>query len=100
VRSGKLRVRVTTTPPLDVVLEAGSAQAIPPGVDHWMDSVGRVSVSVEDLVVDRSASMTADESESQMDEPGDPACWAGLLCPECGGVAGDGSGHRPECSAR
>ena len=30
---------------------------------------------------------------------GDPACWAGLICPECGGVAGDGTGHHPGCAA-
>ena len=31
------------------------------------------------------------------DDGGDPACWAGLLCPACGAVL-DGSGHRPGCS--
>ncbi len=30
---------------------------------------------------------------------GDPACWAGLICPECDGVLGDGDGHRPGCPA-
>ncbi|HLI24072.1 MAG TPA: DUF3565 domain-containing protein [Acidimicrobiales bacterium] len=33
------------------------------------------------------------------DEGGDPACWAGLVCAACGAVAGDGTGHRPGCSA-
>ncbi len=36
-------------------------------------------------------------TEIAPDEGGDPACWAGLLCPECGAVL-DGKGHRPGCS--
>jgi hypothetical protein len=31
------------------------------------------------------------------DRAGDPACWAGLLCPECGVVL-DGSPHQEDCS--
>jgi TetR/AcrR family transcriptional regulator, lmrAB and yxaGH operons repressor len=31
-------------------------------------------------------------------EGGDPACWAGLLCEECGVVLAEGK-HRPTCSA-
>lgn len=34
--------------------------------------------------------------EIKPDEGGDPACWAGLLCPECGAVL-DGGSHRPGC---
>lgn len=37
--------------------------------------------------------------EEQAEAGGDPACWAGIVCPECGGVAGDGTGHRPGCPA-
>ncbi|MGC2484785.1 MAG: hypothetical protein WA359_00870 [Acidimicrobiales bacterium] len=29
---------------------------------------------------------------------GDAACWAGLLCEECGVILTDGV-HRPECSS-
>ncbi|MGH9078862.1 MAG: DUF3565 domain-containing protein [Acidimicrobiales bacterium] len=37
------------------------------------------------------------------DEPsdvqgGDPACWAGQICEDCGAVL-DGTGHRPGCEA-
>jgi len=32
-------------------------------------------------------------------EGGDPACWAGLLCEECGVVIAEGP-HRPTCRAR
>lgn len=35
------------------------------------------------------------EPADERDQGGDPACWAHLVCPECGGVA-DGS-HRPGC---
>jgi hypothetical protein len=28
---------------------------------------------------------------------GDPACWAGLLCPECGAVLTGGDPHRAGC---
>ncbi len=31
-------------------------------------------------------------------EGGDAACWAHLVCPDCGAIAGDG--HRPDCRAR
>jgi TetR/AcrR family transcriptional regulator, lmrAB and yxaGH operons repressor len=37
--------------------------------------------------------------ESVSSQVGDPACWAGLLCEECGVVLADGP-HRPTCSAR
>ncbi|MHB1929596.1 MAG: hypothetical protein ACYDEN_06200 [Acidimicrobiales bacterium] len=31
------------------------------------------------------------------EEGGDPACWAGLLCPECAAVVGRGEQHTPGC---
>jgi hypothetical protein len=34
--------------------------------------------------------------EDDFEEGGDPACWAGLLCPDCGAVL-DGSPHRERC---
>jgi uncharacterized protein DUF3565 len=36
---------------------------------------------------------------SVQDEGGDPACWAGLVCPDCGAIV-DGGGHRPGCRTR
>lgn len=36
--------------------------------------------------------------EVEADEGGDPACWAGLTCPECGAITTDGY-HRPGCPA-
>jgi AcrR family transcriptional regulator len=37
-------------------------------------------------------------SHTESPEGGDPACWLGLLCEECGVVIAEGS-HRPTCSA-
>jgi hypothetical protein len=30
---------------------------------------------------------------------GDPACWAHLVCADCGAVVGPGGGHREGCAA-
>lgn len=37
------------------------------------------------------------EDPGGADDGGDPACWAGLLCPDCGVVL-DGGPHRPPCT--
>jgi len=45
------------------------------------------------------AELVGPRSSSRSDaEGGDPACWAGLLCPKCGIVL-DGSPHRADCRA-
>ncbi len=33
-----------------------------------------------------------------VDSPGEPACWAHLVCPQCGGVLTEG--HSPGCEVR
>ena len=38
-----------------------------------------------------------DRAEGPAPLGGDPACFADRVCPECGGVAGDGPGHKPGC---
>ena len=98
VHAGRLRFVAATTPTLDVELEAGSTQGIPPEVTHEVEPLGAVRFSVEFLAVDRTGGAGTEVAE--VDEPvpeGDPACWAGLLCPECGAVVESGY-HRPGCS--
>ena len=100
VHDGRLRFEAATTPTIDVELEAGSTQAIPPEVFHEVEPLGAVRCSVEFLAVDRAGPAGAGDVEidTLMTESGDPACFAGLLCPECGAVV-DGGLHRPDCRA-
>jgi tellurite methyltransferase len=100
VQGGRLRFGAATTPTIDVELEAGSTQAIPPEVLHEVEPLGAVRCSVEFFAVDRAGQAGTEEAESNalVTEGGDPAWWAGLLCPECGAVV-DGGFHRPDCSA-
>ena len=98
MESGRLRFAAATTPPIDVELEAGSTQGIPPEVIHEVEPLGAVRFSVEFFAVDRTGGAGTEAAE--VDEPvaeGDPACWLGLLCPECGAVV-EGGYHRPGCS--
>jgi hypothetical protein len=48
----------------------------------------------------------SDETDSELvardeteDAGGDPACWAHLLCPECGAMLVDGVVHAADCPA-
>ena len=49
VREGRIRFRADTSPPLDVVVEAGSSQPIPPETDHDVEPQGDARFSVEFL---------------------------------------------------
>ena len=46
----------------------------------------------------RAAHETRPAAELEEYEGGDPACWAGLVCQECGAVIAEG--HRSGCSYR
>jgi tellurite methyltransferase len=98
LREGRLRFTMAAIPPLEVELEgAGATQAIPPGVDHFVQPLGSVRLLIEFLAVDRQPGSNEGPSQPlDFTSGGDPACWAGLLCPECGAVL-DGSSHRPGC---
>jgi tellurite resistance-related uncharacterized protein len=74
----------------EVLLDAGDARGIPPDCEHEVHPLGPVRCSIEFFEVDRSTGRP-------LEEGGDPACWAGLLCPECGAVENQGW-HRPGCS--
>jgi hypothetical protein len=50
VHDGRLRFRAATVPPLDVVVEAGRSQPIPPDLDHEVVPEGGVRFSVAFLV--------------------------------------------------
>jgi formiminotetrahydrofolate cyclodeaminase len=106
VGDGRLRFSAATGPKIEVVLGPGDVQAIPPDVEHEVLPLGPVRFSVEFLAVDRfeegGTERTADETELTKrrvpEEGGDPACWAQLLCPECGAVLEDDS-HPSSCHA-
>jgi tellurite resistance-related uncharacterized protein len=103
VRRGRLQFVASTAPPISLVLGPGSTQAIPPDVEHHVRPLGAVSFSIDFLGVDEHdpgapAGDVTPPAQPVPDEGGDPACWAGLLCPECGVVL-DGGSHREGCQA-
>ncbi|HUN32910.1 MAG TPA: DUF3565 domain-containing protein [Trebonia sp.] len=90
VRSGALRFSMNGEPPLSLELDSdSSAQAIPPGIYHEVEPVGSVRFHIDFFTVDRSVSPLGVSG-------GDPACWAGLLCPSCGAVLTEAP-HRDGC---
>jgi tellurite methyltransferase len=93
VKEGRLLFSMASEPRLEVELtHQTGAQAIPPDIEHEVSPIGPVRFSIEFLAVDRTAAAGGSA------EGGDPACWAGLVCPECGAVTADGY-HRPGCAA-
>jgi tellurite methyltransferase len=106
VHQGKLRCSLSTPSTLDVVLGPDSEQAIPPDVQHHVEPLGPVRCSIDFFTIDRSDAIgdpskgEADEDRSTrrspLDEGGDPSCWLGLTCPDCGAVV-DGGLHREGC---
>jgi hypothetical protein len=110
VRLGQLRFVMQSDPALDVVLHSGSTQAIPPEVPHEVQPLGPVHFSIDFFSVtahnptkapmDRGGGGTDDARHTlhTREEGGDPACWAHLLCPDCGTVL-DGGPHLPHCPA-
>ena len=104
VGRGRLRYTAATAPAIRVELREGETQAIPPELDHEVEPLGAVSFVVEFFVVDRgSQSHTGIEGRrvdprEPTEQGGDPACWAGLICPECGAML-DGGEHRGGCPA-
>lgn len=49
VQEGRIRFRARTSPPLDVIVEAGGSQPIPPETDHDVEPEGHVRFFVEFL---------------------------------------------------
>ena len=95
-------------------MTAGATRVIPPDFEHQVEPVGDVEFWIEFLAVDRAAQADhgqadpgqADPAQADhggsspladpADQGGDPACWANLLCPECGAVM-DGNPHKAGC---
>ncbi len=104
VREGRLRFCLESDPPLAVELDPSSAhQAIPPDVDHEVQPLDRVRFSVDFFAIERSehaahVSRSDEPDVPATEEGGDPACWASLLCPDCGAVL-PADPHRPDCPA-
>jgi tellurite methyltransferase len=94
VHEGRLRCTIATAPPIDVVVTPAKTQALPPEVDHAVTPEGSVRFSVRFFAVDRSGGRA---TGVDVEEGGDPACWSGLLCLECGAVSGPEDHHRPGC---
>lgn len=102
VHTGRLRFTAATAPAIEVELGAGASQGIPPGVEHEIEPLGVVRFVVEFFAVDRDrqpsehTDRNPGEPSKSMDMGGDPACWAGVVCPECGAIT-DGGPHRLGC---
>ncbi len=105
VHTGNMRFIMSTEPPIDAVLGPGSSQAVPPEVDHEVRLMGSVRFTIDFLAVfprrpamDRESKPGAGRPSDSVksDAGGDPACWAALLCSECGAVL-DGGAHHPDC---
>ncbi len=104
VHDGGLRFAAATTPAIHVELGKGETQVISPGVEHEIEPLGVVRFSVEFFTVDRGDQPYEPTESGEVevgelaDEGGDPACWARLVCPECGAIL-NGGDHRAGCPA-
>ncbi|MGA2306423.1 MAG: DUF3565 domain-containing protein [Acidimicrobiales bacterium] len=103
VHDGRLRFAAAALA-IEIELGAGATHVIPPGVEHEVEPLGAVRFAVEFFAVVRGrqpyerAERRRVEAGEPADEGGDPACWAGLVCPACGAIA-DGGRHRAGCPA-
>jgi tellurite methyltransferase len=97
VLSGRIRFTWSAEPGAGRLLEAGATQGIPPGVPHRVEPLGPVQVAMDFFEVPEMEDRTI--SAETTDEGGDPACWAEMVCEECGAVVGPDP-HRPGCSRR
>jgi len=97
LRHGRLRLTLATVGGLELELAGhGATHGIPPDLDHAVEPLGRVRFSIDLLAASAPATGGSVPTKEPPGQGGDPACWAGMLCPECGIVLDD-SPHRSGC---
>jgi tellurite methyltransferase len=102
VHDGHLRFAARTEPEMVTVLSAGSTQAIPPEVEHEIEPLAGVRFSIDFFSIteeDAAGRSNRTPHGRDFESAGDTACWAHLLCEECGAVL-DGGPHAMECNRR
>jgi tellurite methyltransferase len=82
VRAGRLRFRARTAPPIERVLVPGEAQPIPSEVAFDVEPLGHAQFTIEWFA--RRSHDAGKATRFADSEGGDPACWAHLICPDCG----------------
>jgi len=95
VRHGQLRFTLRTAPELDVIVGPDAIQAIPPEIEHVVHLLGPVRFSIHFLSIPRH-DPGVELRPHLNDEGGEAACYAHLLCQECGAVL-DGGAHMGSC---
>lgn len=96
VRRGRLIFRAETSPPIDEELGEGAVQAIPPAVAHSVELMPGTSIQIGFWQVVPFAERQLPEHATGSEEGGESACWAHLVCPECGVLSGEE--HRAGCA--
>lgn len=97
VHEGNLRFVAQTEPVLNVIVGSGSTQTIPPGVEHNVKPLDHVCFSIDFLSIPEARTGHDDVTvQEPPGEGGETACWAHLICTECGTVL-DGGPHVDDC---
>ncbi|HEY5265972.1 MAG TPA: DUF3565 domain-containing protein [Acidimicrobiales bacterium] len=101
VHRGRLRFTSRGEVDVDVIIDSSATQAIPPGLDHSLGTSGPVCLSIDFFSIDRGEvedppehddrlpEMNQDVTSTTSDDGGETACWAHLVCAECGGIFDD-----------
>lgn len=87
VHEGRLRFRAMTHPRIESVIGQNMAQAIPPDVEHEVEPLGAVRLSVGFFAVEREASESPVTPSTGADDGGDPACWQHLVDEDSGKIS-------------
>ena len=99
IHDGHLRFAAQTEPELRTVLSGGSTQAIPPEVEHEIEPLAEVRFSIDffSIAEEEDGGRSNQTLHGQdFESGGETACWAHLLCQECGAVL-DGGPHATGC---